>query len=87
MEQIKIPHWVVVSVNAEPDFILKIRFADGKEKRYDMKPVIAEGGIFSRIAAPQAFATAYADGTSVSWCGDVDIAPEELYDNGIESAN
>lgn len=83
MDNIKLPPWIVVSVKAEPDFMLDIRFADGSRRRYDMKPVIAEGGVFSKIATPQFFATAYADGTTVSWCGNVDIAPEELYWNGI----
>ncbi len=81
--EIKVPHWIVRSVAVEPDFFLRIRFADGAEKRYDMKPVIAEGGIFRKIASVQKFASAYADGTTVSWPGDVDIAPEELYENGV----
>ena len=83
MEKVKLPHWIVSAVKAEPNFVLNIRFADGTEKRYDMKPIIAEGGIFSKIATPQAFATAYADGTTVSWKSNVDIAPEELYENGV----
>lgn len=82
MDNIKLPPWIVVSVKAESDFMLDIRFADGVRKRYDMKPVIAEGGVFNKIAEPQIFATVYADGTTVSWRGNVDIAPEELYWNG-----
>jgi hypothetical protein len=83
MKNPKIPKWIVRSVEVESDFILRLRFADGSEKRYDMKPVIAEGGVFARIATPDAFSAAYADGTSVCWSDEVDIAPEELYENGV----
>lgn len=78
-----IPNWIVHQVSAEPDFMLKIKFADGTLKRYDMKPVIADGGVFSKISSVGAFEQAYADGTTVSWPGNVDIAPEELYENGV----
>ena len=82
----KIPHWIVKSVAALPDFTLKVVFADGSVKRYDMKPVLADGGVFRRIADPASFAAAYADGTTVSWPGNIDIAPEELYRNGVPCA-
>ena len=78
-----VPNWVVRSVVAAPDFMLIVGFADGSCKRYDMKPVLADGGIFRRIATPGVFAAAYADGTTVSWPGNIDIAPEELYENGV----
>ena len=78
-----IPVWIVKDVVPEDDFILKITFADGKIKRYDMKCIIAKGGIFKKIANPILFAQAYADGTTVSWADDIDISPEELYENGV----
>lgn len=83
METPTIPKWVVRQVTPEPDFMLRIVFASNEIKRYDMKPVIADGGIFEKIASPSCFAAAYSDGTTVSWPGGVDIAPEELYANGV----
>lgn len=68
----KMPGWIVVSVKVEPDFWLLIRFFDGTVKRYDMKPVIAGGGIFKQIANESAFSQAYADGNKrklVRRCG------------------
>ena len=82
----KVPKWIVTSVKVESDFWLLISFADGSLRRYDMKPVIAEGGVFKKIAQESIFSKAYADGTTVSWPGDVDISPEELYYNGIYEA-
>lgn len=78
-----IPNWIVRSVTAAPDFTLIVGFADGSRRRYDMKPVLAEGGIFRKISSPSVFALAYADGTTVSWPGNVDISPEELYLNSV----
>ena len=78
-----VPPWIVKSVIAAPDFTLIVGFADGSRKSYDMKPVLAEGGVFNKISSPTSFARAYADGTTVSWPGNVDISPEELYRNGI----
>ena len=74
--------WIVKNVVAEDDFILKITFADGKVKRYDMKSIIAKGGVFKKLSNPVFFAKAYADGTTVSWSDEIDISPEELYENG-----
>lgn len=71
----------VKEVIVEPDYILNILFKDGVRKRYDMKPQLY--GSFEILKKPELFAKAFVTCGSVAWDSKRDIAPEELYWNGI----
>jgi hypothetical protein len=60
---------------------LALRFADGSEGVVDFAKYVRRGGVFEKLADLDVFKSfkINADFGVVSW-GDVDIAPETLYD-------
>ena len=77
----------VVSVKCLDDFRLELTFDDGKSGVLDCKPIIAKGGVFSRLADPELFgkATINEELGVVTWDGDIDIAPETAYSSATGS--
>ena len=75
-------YWVRAVV-PEDDYTLIVDFADGKRKRFDMKPIIARGGVFEKLKNIEFFRRVYVDRDTVAWDDIIDIAPESLYDRGV----
>jgi len=74
----------VISVAAQEDYTLLLVFENGERRRFDMKPWL-EKKPFSRLKdSPLFFKATVAYGTVV-WPGNIDIAPETLWDQS-ESA-
>jgi hypothetical protein len=71
----------VVNVKCLDDFRLELTFDDGKSGVLDCKPIIAKGGVFSKLRNPQVFKKARINKELgvVTWDDDVDIAPETAY--------
>ena len=70
------------------DYILSVRFADGKEKQYDVKPLFNEISAFQPLAyVTGLFEQVKVDtgGFGISWNDDIDLSCDELYANGKES--
>ena len=63
-------------------YTLKLWFEDGSIKTYDMTPML-KYKVYAKLKNPGYFKRAYISGDTVGWSDDIDIAPEELYDNGI----
>ena len=76
------PAWRVTEVTPTEDFQLLLTFADGSKKVYDMTPHL-EWEVFRPLRNPVLFMTAHVGGYTVVWNDDLDIAPEELYENGV----
>ena len=76
------PEWVVKKVTPNKDYTLVVEFHDGNVKKIDMKPVIAEGGVFEPLNNIAFFMLAKTDGCTVIWNDKIDIAPEYLYEHG-----
>jgi hypothetical protein len=72
----------VVSVRPGADFQMDIEFENGERRRFDMRPLLTMKP-WSRIAAPTVFSRARVDYGTVVWPGDIDIAPETLYDDSV----
>lgn len=74
---------VVTGVEAKRDYSLIVTFSDGKVKRYDMTPHL-ERNIYKSIRNITYFLTAHVDYGTVSWDYDTDVAPENLYRDGVD---
>lgn len=73
----------VSGVRPKDNFILWIRFNNGEEKEFDFKPMLDKAA-YMPLKNIDAFKNVYIDfGVPVWNNGDIDIAPEYLYQNGI----
>jgi hypothetical protein len=65
---------------------LVLTFSSGERRRFDMRPYLRYP-VFHRLENPGYFSLARVDYGTVTWPGDIDIAPETLYDRPIPLAN
>ncbi len=72
----------VVVVKPQPDFKLDLEFANGELRRFDMRPLLAVRP-WDRIANVHIFERARVEYGTVVWPGDIDVAPETLYDDSV----
>ena len=72
----------VNAVEAAPDFGLVLTFNSGERRRFDMRPYL-HYPVFRRLENLGYFCLARVDYGTVTWPGDIDIAPETLYDRSI----
>lgn len=75
----------VVAVKVLPEYRLELRFANGELRCFDMRPLLAMKP-WDRIATPQLFERAKIEYGTVVWPGEIDIAPETLYDDSTPMA-
>ncbi len=69
----------VNSVKTLPNFGLDLTFSSGERRCFDMRPYL-HYPVFRRLANPGFFSLAKVDYGTVTWPGDIDIAPETLYE-------
>lgn len=74
--------WRVSSVRALPGFRLAVQFVDGTAGEVDLSRRVAseQAGVFSKLRDPALFAQVYLDYGAVAWPGDIDLAPDAMYD-------
>ena len=68
----------VCAVEACAGYILNLTFNTGERRQFDMRPFL-HYPVFRRLENPGFFALARVDYGTVTWPGDIDIAPETLY--------
>ncbi len=69
----------VVQVEAQEDRTLLLVFENGQRRRFDMKPLL-EKKPFLRLKPLPLFMKATVAYGTVVWPGNIDIAPETLWD-------
>lgn len=72
----------VVKVKTTNDFQLELDFQNGEQRRFDMRPLLGMRP-WNRIATSQLFHSAKVAHGTVIWPGEIDIAPETLYDDSV----
>ncbi len=83
----------VVTVEPKSDYRLFLQFNNGEKRLFDMRPYL-QYPVFVSLNNQHIFNLAKVDYGTVTWPGDLDIAPETLYgrsvpitnDNGIHSS-
>lgn len=77
----------IKNVNPLQDFRLCVLFSEGVTKLYDAKPLFERIPAFKVFAkTPELFYEVHVDtgGYGVVWNDDVDLACDELYENGVQ---
>ena len=76
----------IKTVQALPDMLLHIEFHDGCVKRYDVKPLINKWDAFKDLTRDELFKHVRVDtgGYAVVWNDYIDLACNELWENGSE---
>src|SRR5438132_1370772 len=76
------PLWDVVETRVLPRHRLYVRFEDGTEGEVDAAPMIlgARAGVFKALRDPAEFAKAFVEDGAVTWPGELDLAPDAMYD-------
>lgn len=72
-------HWDVVTVRAIAPLALQVQFADGTAGRVRFEASHLHG-VFQPLRNPQFFQQAFVDDGVVAWPGNVDLAPDAMYD-------
>lgn len=72
----------VVSVHPLDNFYLELRFNTGETRLFDARPYL-DKGVFRRLQDKELFNQAYVAFDTVCWPGNLDIAPETLYDKSL----
>lgn len=68
----------VVTVRANDDLTLDLKFDDGSVKRFDVKPYL-EYGVFKELKDKEYFKRVKIAFGTVQWPNEQDISPETLY--------
>ena len=74
--------WRVVQVHTMPDYRLAVKFMDGTTGEVDLSRVVMsdKAGIFATLRDPTVFAKAFVEYGAVMWPGEIDLAPDAMYD-------
>lgn len=72
----------VIRVVPRDGFHLELTFSTGETRLFDARPYLRRGA-FARLQDPALFRQAYVAFDTVCWPGQLDIAPETLYDRSV----
>ena len=71
-------YWDIVEANVVEPWTLSIRFADGLQGSVRFDPSFFEG-VFTPLRDPAQFAQVSLTFGALTWPGDLDLAPDALY--------
>jgi hypothetical protein len=69
----------VIRVLPRNDYILEVWFNTGEHRLFNVRPYI-EKGLFKQLQDINLFKQAFVSLDTVCWPGDLNIAPETIYD-------
>ena len=71
----------VIKVVASLDFFMKVEFATGEVRQFDMRPYL-QYPAFAPLKQPGMFLRARVEHGTVVWSEDIDVSPDTLYLRG-----
>lgn len=74
----------VIEVKALKNNYIYLKFKDGKEKIYDMNPLIDKIKYYERLKDEAYFILVKPRGVSVEWPNGEDVCPENLYYDSVD---
>ena len=69
-----------IAVKAMDDYKLLITFDNNEKRIFDVTPYLKYKQ-FEKLKNPNIFKTVKIAGLSIEWIGEIDICPDELYNN------
>ena len=74
--------WVVIEVRPLPRYRLHVRFVDGTEGEVDTSAMLFgdKAGVFQGLRDEKRFAEVFVEDGAVTWPGELDLAPDAMYD-------
>ena len=75
-------YFAVTDVTPLSNYMLHLKFKNGEEKVFDMKPYL-ETGIFKDLKDENVFKTVKVNFDTVKWANEADIDPETLYHESV----
>ena len=75
----------VTTVIPRDDFFLELWFNTGDHRLFDARPYLNRG-VFTKLQDITLFKQAFVSMSTVCWPGDLDIAPETLFDRSVPLA-
>ena len=76
----------IVQVTPTEHRWLVLDFENGEKRRFDMLPLLDQTP-WIRIKSAAMFDRAFIENGTVAWPGNIDIAPETLYDLSVPAEN
>jgi hypothetical protein len=75
--------WRLSSVQALDSYCLSVQFLDGLKGQVDLSKLIMgkNAGLFGSLQDPQLFKQVYLKHGVVTWPGELDLAPDAMYDS------
>ena len=74
--------WSIVDFKVLPNFKIEIRFADGTSGIADLSPRLSQGPLgdgFDPLCDETTFSQVFLDHGALTWPGDIDLAPDAMY--------
>ena len=74
--------WRVAEVRVLPEYGLTVLFVDGTRGDVDLSRLVlsVNAGVFAALRDPAVFAQATVERGVVTWPGELDLAPDAMYD-------
>ncbi len=77
--------WEVTEVRVESAYVLWVKFEDGLAGRIRFEPAFFVG-VFAPLKSPDRFAQVFINGGAVSWPGELDLAPDAMYQKILDES-
>lgn len=68
----------VIAVKVLPDYVLEIKFSNGEQRVFDMRPYL-KFPAFSQLKEDNLFFKAHVFNGTVAWNDEIDMSPDTLY--------